>query len=84
MDYGTITPIRNVLKIKKNLCNPFWNLCNQESERRFFKALYLRGKKKRGGQRDFYFFSTIFSFFPGREAAIALFSGLAISVSFIL
>jgi hypothetical protein len=38
-DYGTITPIRNVLKIKKDLCNPFWNLCNQESERRFFRAL---------------------------------------------
>jgi hypothetical protein len=29
LDYtndGTITPIRDALKIKKNLCNPFWEL----------------------------------------------------------
>ena len=32
-DYEMITPIRKPVEAKKNLCNHFWNLRNQESEK---------------------------------------------------
>jgi len=42
MDYKTITPIRNPLKIKKSLCNPFLGICViKKAKGRFSELSFL-------------------------------------------